>query len=302
MEYRYPGAIGPERTRTVASQRIRLHVSEWGDPAAPPLVLTHGAFDHARGFDLFAPLLADDYRVIALDQRGHGDSDWAGSYSWLNDLLDLAAVIRDLGTPVFLLGHSKGGGQALDVANMFPSLVRRVISLDGFGPPVDGYEVDGRPPRANEVPQRFADYLDWRRDVHAHPGWRTYDSVEELASRRTRQNPRLNEAWLTYFTAHGSREVDGGFTWKTDAAIGRGFGPFKAEWIAPGWTTLSVPVLALYGTEPDTWSIPHDVMHHRLDHIPIVERDAVADAGHFVHMEQPAATAERVRVFLEGDR
>jgi pimeloyl-ACP methyl ester carboxylesterase len=302
MEHSYPGAVGPERTRAVASQGIRIHVSEWGDPAAPPLVLTHGAFDHARGFDLLAPLLADDYRVVAVDQRGHGDSDWAGSYGWLNDLLDLAIVIRELGTPVFLLGHSKGGGQVMDVANMFPALVRRVVSLDGFGPPVDGFLADGRPPRDGEVPERFAEFLDYRRGAHDHGGWRTYPSVEELASRRTRQNPRLTTEWLNYFTACGARAVEGGFTWKTDSAVSRGFGPFKADWIAPGWATLSVPVLALYGAEPDTWSIPHDVMHDRLDHIPIVERDAVPDAGHFVHMEQPQATADRVRAFLEGDR
>ena len=41
-----------------------------------------------------------------VDHRGHGDSDWAHGYGWLNDVLDLAMVIRGLGTPVFLLGHS----------------------------------------------------------------------------------------------------------------------------------------------------------------------------------------------------
>ena len=302
MEPSHPGAVAPERTRYVASQRIRIHVSEWGDPAAPPLVLTHGAFDHARGFDLLAPLLADDYRVVAVDHRGHGDSDWADGYGWLNDLLDLAMVIRDLGTPVFLLGHSKGGGQALDVANSFPHLVRRVVSLDGFGPPLDGYEIDGRPPREGEVPERFAEFLDARRDAHDHPGWRTYAAVEELVARRARQNPRLSEDWLHYFASCGAKEVDGGVTWKMDPAVRGGFGPFKAEWIAPGWRSLSVPVLALFGTEEDFWSIPHEVMHHRLDHIPVVERDAVADAGHFIHMEQPEATADRVRAFLEADR
>ena len=185
---------------------------------------------------------------------------------------------------------------------MFPSLVRRVVSLDGFGPPEDGFEIEGRPQSDGGVPEQFAGFLDWRRGAHEPRGWRTSPSVEELASRRSRQNPRLAEPWLHYFTAAGAREVEGGYTWKTDPVVNRGFGPFKAEWIAPSWETLAMPVLALWGTEPDTWSIPHDLMHARLDHIPQVERDAVADAGHFMHMEQPVATAERVRTFLAGDR
>ena len=49
------------------------------------------------------------------------------------------------------------------------------------------------------------------------------------------------------------------------------------RWLPSSAETLSMPVLALFGTEPDTWSIPHDVMHHRLDHIPMVEREGVPD-------------------------
>ncbi len=298
----YPGAVAPERTRRVRSQRIEIHVSEWGDAAAPPLVCTHGAYDHARGFELLAPLLADDHRVIAIDQRGHGDSDWADAYGWMNDVLDLVEVVRDVGTPVFLLGHSKGGGQATDAAALMPDRVRRLVNLDGFGPPEGDFTGPGSGDRpSGTMAERMAWYLDWRRQLHDHPGFRVYDSIDELAMRRQRQNPRLSMDWLRRFTACGSREVEGGYAWKVDPLVRHGFGPFKPAWIAPSWQRVTMPVLALYGAEDDTWALPEALRNERLAYFPKLDHAAVPDAGHFVHMEQPKATAGLIRDFLKQD-
>ena len=76
----------------------------------PPVLLTHGGFDFARTFEVFAPLLAAaGWRVVAWDQRGHGDSEHAPLYSWDADLRDAVAVIdattRD---PLPVVGHSQG--------------------------------------------------------------------------------------------------------------------------------------------------------------------------------------------------
>ena len=88
----YPTARPPDRQRTVNSSGLSLAVYEWGDLDAPPLLLVHGAFDFARTFDVFAPLLADaGYRVVSHDQRGHGDSDHAALYSWAPDERDMLA-------------------------------------------------------------------------------------------------------------------------------------------------------------------------------------------------------------------
>ena len=78
----YPGAVAPERSRDFESSGIRLRLHEWGDPDAAPVVLCHGMFDHGRGFDTLAPLLAERFRVVAIDARGHGDSGWADAYTW----------------------------------------------------------------------------------------------------------------------------------------------------------------------------------------------------------------------------
>jgi pimeloyl-ACP methyl ester carboxylesterase len=68
----FPGAVAPERTRRFVSGGLSLCLREWGDPAAAPLVLSHGMFDHGRGFDLLAPYLAERFRVIAFDARATG--------------------------------------------------------------------------------------------------------------------------------------------------------------------------------------------------------------------------------------
>ena len=127
IEPSYPGAVAPERSRTFVSSGLRLRLREWGDPARAPVVLCHGMFDHGRGFDLLAPRLAERFRVIAIDARGHGDSEWADAYLWASDLLDLANVLASLGRPAHLIGHSRGGGQATDTAARCPELVGKRI-------------------------------------------------------------------------------------------------------------------------------------------------------------------------------
>jgi pimeloyl-ACP methyl ester carboxylesterase len=295
----YPGAVAPERTRDVSSLGIRLRLHEWGDPAAAPVLLAHGMFDHGRGFDTLAPLLAERFHVVALDARGHGDSGWADAYSWVTDLADIGSVLRALGRPAHLVGHSKGGGQATDTACHLPELVRQVVNIDGFGPSPEGFRPPGFETDTRSIPERFAGFLD-RRRVEEERAWRPYASLDELVARRRRMNPRLSPEWLRHFLFHGSREVEGGFVWKVDPLAAGGFGPFKPEWIAPFWRRLRAPMLAVIGSERDTWGpLPEPLLAERLAHVPRLERATVQGAGHFVHMERPRETAELLLAWLE---
>ena len=66
----------PDRAELVAVNRTQLRVWQWGDGSAPPVLFLHGAYDHGRMFDDLAPRVAAlGYHAIALDFRGHGDSD-----------------------------------------------------------------------------------------------------------------------------------------------------------------------------------------------------------------------------------
>ncbi|HYI24576.1 MAG TPA: alpha/beta fold hydrolase, partial [Thermomicrobiales bacterium] len=80
----------PVRDETIHLDGVRFHYRDWGDPAAPPVVLLHAYLQHARTWDTVARALADRFRVLALDQRGHGKSAWAADYHELRLVGDLA--------------------------------------------------------------------------------------------------------------------------------------------------------------------------------------------------------------------
>ena len=91
-------------SRVYFSQRLRLHYVDWGNPAAPPLLLLHGGRDHCRNWDWVAAGLRDQYHIIAPDLRGHGDSAWSasGHYTMANYIYDLAQLVHQ--------GRSDRGG------------------------------------------------------------------------------------------------------------------------------------------------------------------------------------------------
>jgi pimeloyl-ACP methyl ester carboxylesterase len=291
----YPGAVEPERRRTFQSRGINLNALEWGDPGKPALLLTHGMWDHARGFAVLAPLLAEYFNVIALDQRGHGDSEWAGAYTWPADVRDIMNVVLALDRPVSLLGHSKGGGLMIDAACILPGRVRKVVNIDGFGPPP--FPAD----HVAKSPQYLTEMLDNRRRAAQRADWRPYESLDQLIARRKAQNPRLTDEWLRFFCGHGSRRSEDGWRWKADPHGADGFGPWHPEWIALGYARLKIPLLAIVGSEPDTWGpLPEPVLTERLAHAQEVERRTVTGAGHFVHMERPVETASLINDFLRA--
>src|SRR6187397_3239069 len=87
----------------------RFHYLEWPKAGAPTLVLLHGLTSWAGAWREFADKMTDSYRIIALDQRGHGDSDWAPIYSPESMAEDLTEAVEALGLTRFALaGHSMG--------------------------------------------------------------------------------------------------------------------------------------------------------------------------------------------------
>ena len=183
------GRGGPDRTGRLSSSGLELAVNEWGDADAPILALVHGGFDFSRTFDVFAPMLADaGWRVVAWDARGHGDSEHAQLYSWAADVRDHFAVLTALSDrPVCVLGHSKGGGQMLDLLDARPDLARAFVNLDGLPSSHSAPDITDR----ERMRMRRADVessLDRRRrrdELQRRP-----DTIEGLAERRAPMNPR----------------------------------------------------------------------------------------------------------------
>jgi pimeloyl-ACP methyl ester carboxylesterase len=100
---------------------LSLHYLDW-DGGGPPLVMLHGYTSHARDWDHTAAALSDKYRVLALDQRGHGDSEWASRYGVGLMADDLLAFLDALWLgQVTLMGLSMGGIAAFLVAASHPN-------------------------------------------------------------------------------------------------------------------------------------------------------------------------------------
>lgn len=296
----FPGARRPDRRRDVDVFGLRLAVWEWGDETAPPLLLAHGGFDFAGTMDGFAPKLADaGWRVVCWDQRGHGHSDHATLYNWDADVRDALVVLDSTTThPVPFIGHSKGGSVLMQLADAMPHRCSHLVNLDGLPsrrnwPDVADHE------RARLLVGEVRSWLDHREAAAAkvrRPG-----TIDELAERRRRMNPRLSMDWLRYLVPIGGREDDDGWRWRIDPILRMGgFGPWRPEWSMMRMPGLGMPVLGVLGLEPDAmgWgSEPADVLHYLPPGGRFVPLDGV---GHFVHVEQPEVVASLVLEFL-GD-
>jgi pimeloyl-ACP methyl ester carboxylesterase len=118
----------------ITTSDLRLRLRDWGGPdTTPPILLVHGLASNARIWDLLAPLLARDFRLAAIDQRGHGQSDKpADDYDLSTIASELAGAIRALGwARPLVVGHSWGGNVALQLAADHPEVPSRIVLLDG---------------------------------------------------------------------------------------------------------------------------------------------------------------------------
>lgn len=290
----YPGARRPDRMERVDVGGLELAVWEWGDPDARPILFAHGGFDYAATYDLVAPRVADaGWRVVSWDQRGHGDSDVAHLYSWEADVRDAVAILDHIGaTSLPVVGHSKGGALMLQLADALPHRVSHLVNLDGL--PSDRSWPD--------VPDHLrtrllnGDLSAWLENRRSGAGRaRRPGTVDELAARRGRMNPRVDPDWLRYLVRVDATESDDGWRWKIDPSMRLGgFGPWRPEWSMARLPALAMPVLCVLGLEVELmgWGTrPEDVLPHLPPGGRFVPLD---DVGHFMHLEEPDVVASLI--------
>ena len=280
------------------SHGVGLNVVEWGTEDDPPLLLAHGGMDFAGTYDVFAPMLAaGGWRVVAWDQRGHGDSDHAELYAWAADMRDALAVLDSIGPdPVPFVGHSKGGGITLQLAETVPHRVSHVVSIDGLPSPRPRPDISDHE-RTRLLDTELADWLAHRRRSAGHQ--RRPGTLDELAARRGRMNPRMAPAWLRYLVTRGARLDADGWRWKIDPVMRfGGFGPHRPQWTLDRLPGLAPPLLAFLGLAPEPmgWGTTPAELDPYLPPGHILE--VYDDVGHFVHVEQPRRVADRVLEFL----
>ena len=178
------------------------------------MILVHGGLDHARSWDWVARALRDDYHVYALDLRGHGNSAWAPGalYSVAEHVLDLSALADIINAfPVYIIGHSLGGIVTLLYAGVYPDRVKKIVAIEGLGPPPKHrmHDVRRRDRHARMDREAFAS---WRhRPPHSYPNLAT------AVARMKEANPFLSDEVAKHLTLHGTNwNADGSIIWKFD--------------------------------------------------------------------------------------
>ena len=158
---------------------LRFRYLEWGDQDAPAVLLLHGFSSTAMAWRGVGEALADTYRVVALDQRGHGATEWdaQGRYTTISDFVsDAHAFAQQLRlAPFVLVGHSMGGSIAYTYASMYPEDVSRLVIEDAAPRPAN----DPRPPMQPMQAPVFASRAEVAASVRETLPLMREDSVQE---------------------------------------------------------------------------------------------------------------------------
>jgi pimeloyl-ACP methyl ester carboxylesterase len=285
--------IGPV-SRTFISQRLRLHYLDWGNPEKPPLLLVHGGRDHAHNWDWTAQALRDEWHVIALDHRGHGDSEWVsdGNYSAGDMVYDVAQLVHQLDlAPVTIVAHSMGGNVCLRYAGIFPDQVRKLVAIEGLGPsPKVIAKMFARP-----FAERMREWIEKKRASSGRTP-RKYPTIEDALARMQDENTYLTAEQARHLTIHGvNRNEDGTFSWKFDPHLNNwpietGYDEMKSVWEA-----ISCPTLLLYGA--NSWaSNPEE--DGRMEYFRTASVIEFENAGHWLHHDQFERFIATLREFL----
>jgi pimeloyl-ACP methyl ester carboxylesterase len=263
---------------------LRLHYLEWNPAGSDTLVLLHGLNVQAHTWDPIAEDLARDYRVIALDLRGHGLSGWATDGYYLSNFVsDLAAVVDALGLPAFhLVTHSLGCRIGIIYAAHHPDRVLS-LSLSDAGP---------------EVPRQAAQFT--QRVVGAAGGARRGFRTEEEAAEFYREmHPEWRPEFIELHARHQLRRnwanklvyrADPDLFWLTGSASSRDDGMVWAKLAA-----VSAPTLILWGTRSPFFN--EDIATRMLDRLQD-GRLVRTDTGQYIPRENPEEFLRRVRDFI----
>jgi pimeloyl-ACP methyl ester carboxylesterase len=278
------------RERTIVANRLRHHLLEWGD-RGPKVLLLHGFLEHAHAWELVAPRLAEaGHHVLALDLRGHGDSEWVGAggyYHFADYVADLAFLVRALGDTVSIVGHSMGGAVSVLYAGTEPERVRALALIEGIGPPGS---------RFADAPGRFTAWISDLEKAARRPR-RREPSLEAARQRLRERYPSVPEEAIRLMADHGTCEDGAERVWKFDPLHQTGTPqPFYEEQARTFWQRVTCPVLYVEGTE-SFFRMPPDETQSRLEALR-ARRVVIPGAAHHPHLEKPEETAAALLAFL----
>jgi pimeloyl-ACP methyl ester carboxylesterase len=274
-------ALNPE-DRYLYTNGLRLHYLDWGNDEQQPMLLLHGFLGHAHVWDDFALTFRAHYHLIALDQRGHGESQWSkeAAYSIDDHFSDIAHFIETLDlNDLIVVGHSMGGRNALFYAACSPQKVKRLILVDS---------------RPNDNPQASQALRHLLVSFPLRAG-----SLNEVAQALQNLYPYLSKKFCHHIASHGYRQVqDGEFVPKCDMAMrlqSEGAG-YATEDLWLFMKQVTCPTLIVRGKQSPFLSRQDARKMCKL--IPKAELREIPESTHMPAQENPMAFNKIISHFL----
>ena len=259
-------------SRNVVINHLRLHLLEWGEPDAPPLLLLHGGNQSAHSWDLVSLHLADRYHIYALDQRGHGDSEWARDAEYAPDQMarDALALIAQEGVAApIVVGHSMGGMVTMRLTALEPTLPRAVGLVD-VGP---------------EVSQRGAETI--RNFVVRNT---EFDQLDQFIDRVVAYDPFRSREHIERTARYNLvRRSDGRYVSKSDRLLHdpefrqRARPDSERRDVAQGFHAFAGPTLLIRGERSNI--LEAEAAQRFVAGLPNARLVEVSDCGHNVHSQ-----------------
>lgn len=278
-------------SRTPVERRFRAYGQElaglqWPGEGEPVLAL-HGWLDNAASFQpLAAPL---GHPLVALDFAGHGHSEHRPRHQathYVDHVRDVLAVADQLGWDRFVLvGHSMGAGVACLFAATFPERVSRLVLIEGLGPPATA--ADEVAPNLRKAIDQMQALPDKRKPVYADP--------EQAVAARLPALGGLEESSARLLCERGLEQVDGGWTWRTDARLRITSSLRLTDDQVKGFVErITAPTLLVLGNEGLGGDGRFD---HRIEWLRDV-RVTRLPGRHHLHMDDPLPVADAIKAFL----
>ena len=261
--------------RSLPVNGLRLHLLDWGGNDRTPLLLLHGLTGHAHAWDTLAIALQPHFHVLALDQRGHGDSDPADAYDAVAAFDDIFGVVGQLGLgSLVLVGLSMGGRNAMYFTSRRPDLVQKLVVVD-IGPEISR--------RATEAPA-------------GPPEPDAWESVEQAAQHLYRANPYPGIHYYRWVVSHSLRtRPDGTLEWKWHPSIKERRVQGDVDWWAVV-RSITPPTLVLRGAESRV--LDRDVAERMAKELPRGRLVEIPRAVHTLHEDNPDAVLAALKEFL----
>ena len=273
-------AVEP-REHTAEARGLRFHYVEWGETDAPAMVLLHGMSSMGRIWDPLARAFLDRYRLIALDQRGHGDTSWPGDpdYTTEDYVADFEALADALGLePFVLIGLSMGGHTAMAYAARNPGRVTHLVPVD-IRATID---FERRPTR--ELDRIVAE--------RGHMPFEDHDAA--LKAMRLTNQTTPDDALRHRLRYLLKQLPNGQWLFKHDPRVSFHWKPAD---LADELPKVPCPTLIVRGGRSQVLS--EGAAERMRAKFPRAEAIAVEEAGHTVPEDTPDEFIEAVRSFLE---